>query len=130
MQVDWQEGHDSGVVVHRASYQGDDEALAKQYVDETIEKIVSVLVQSVRDNSLYCLFEWNTESALLSVVVTDETKTIDSPIVVQCQFVGGVIESEVLRFWIRDYLTTCSGYGRVSLVAVYHDSSRDKAVVL
>jgi hypothetical protein len=48
-------------------------------VIHSIDKAVSLLSENIGDESRYLLFEWQQAKSCLTVVVTDDTKSIDSP---------------------------------------------------
>jgi hypothetical protein len=81
------------------------------------------------------LFEWDEDNASLSIVVSDAKKAHDSPQMVKCCF-KALSENmpsdyaENIHFWIRDYLTTCAGFMRYSLVAAFHTGNRNACTLL
>ena len=38
--------------------------------------------------------------------------------------------SELVKGWIHNYLTTCSGFMKYSLIAIFHNESRENAKLL
>ena len=99
-----------------------------------IEKALSLLSENVIDESRYFLFEWNAEQSLLAIIVTDDTKKLDSKYVVKCQIQALDLDKETLleevKYEIKDYLTTCSAFFKFSLVAVFQGKSRDSVELL
>jgi hypothetical protein len=113
-------------------------------------KAISLLDKNIQDDSLYLLFEWNAYTAELNIVVTDAGKQQDSPISVGAHFAElqqqsrREIESqpieaqeektaasnELIKFFISDYLASCSVFFRYSLVAIFHCSTRSNSNLL
>lgn len=125
------------------------EKLISVNIEECIDKSVALLGENITESSLYYLCEWNTMCSTLTIVVTDETKRMDSKNIVKCCFntlnktchqlnAESAVERESIVNdyadrvceYIRDYLTTCSGFMNYSLVAVFHSSDRDSVELL
>ena len=132
MILNWQEnkspGECSESIVHHAEYAGTEEPGIRLALAECVEKSISLLHTNINDESLYLLFEWCAASSVLSVVVTDSTKKIDSPQVGTCSF--SRLESEDLQYWLGDYFTTCESFMRYSLVAAFHSQTRAASALL
>ena len=132
MILSWQEkkspGECSESIVHHSEYAGTEEPGIRLVLAECVEKSISLLDTNIKDESLYLLFEWCAVSSVLSIVVTDSTKKIDSPQVVKCGF--SRLESEDLQYWLGDYFTTCESFMRYSLVAAFHRQTRVESVLL
>ncbi|WP_101756768.1 hypothetical protein [Oceanicoccus sp. KOV_DT_Chl] len=128
MSLVWQqlpEGTTDGPIIVAASYLQQDEVLAQQAVNDSIEKAVEIVPLNISDESMYMIFEWNAQRGLLSIALTDEAKSNDSQRTVRCELPAMVaIDRETMRFWIRDYLTTCDGFMHFSLIAVFHTGDR------
>lgn len=142
-------GDTTQYTVHLSESNDIDDSLVKTAIEECIEKSVSLLAENINEKSMYYLCEWDPVCSMLTIVVTDATKEIDSPNVVKCSFVAlddkflklqdredskweVLVEkySENVRNWIRDYLTTCSGFMSYSLVAAFHSESRESSELL
>ncbi|WP_250658071.1 hypothetical protein [Alkalimarinus coralli] len=90
---------------------------------------LSMLEESIHDDALYCLFEWSDEQSLLSISVTDHSKTNDGKHTVKVHFKGikqAAIEeqTETIKFWLRDHLTTSADFMKFSLVAGFSRDGR------
>ncbi|MFA7555961.1 MAG: hypothetical protein WCY88_17085 [Spongiibacteraceae bacterium] len=118
---------------------GSNDNTFKRAIAEIIEKAISVLHINISDNSRYLLFEWDQNTTTLTVVVTDDHKAQDSMYALSCQIQGfdsqshaesAETPSEMIRYCLTNYLTTCSSFMHFSLVALYHDGSRNKTVLL
>ena len=110
------------------------------------EKMIGTLIKNIQDDSLYLLFEWDVNTATLSVVVTDASKQQDAPEHVACVFLElerilkqlPVNEFEAqaadyadwIKFWLHDYLSSCTAFFNFSLVAIFHSSSREYTELL
>lgn len=121
-----------------ASCAAQTDSAAQQAVDECIAKAMQLLHDNVTNDSMYLMFEWNSELNTLTVQVTDPSKSIDGPFPVVCAFTwneslperGQAETAELVQYWIKDYLTTCSEFYNYSLVAVFHRGDRSKTVLL
>lgn len=131
---------------------------ANQTLKDALEicaaKAISLLDKNIQDDSLYLLFEWNSSTAELTIVVTDADKQRDSSLSVGAKFAelhqhtqdqnhretalqpGGEdsekinISDELVKFFISDYLASCSAFFRFSLVAIFHSSTRSNTNLL
>lgn len=107
-------------------------------IDACILKATQIVRDNVNDESMYFMFEWSSEESALTVVVTDESKTQDGPLVVKALFkCADAIQNtqsqtlvEDIHYWIKDYLTTSSEFCSVSLVAIFHTGERAESVLL
>lgn len=108
-----------------------------------VNKAVDELHSNILDNSLYLLFEFD-KNLVLNIVVTDESKQQESPYRVVCDMAllqpyllesthwkfKGEEFADVVKHELRDYLSTCSGFMRYSLVAVFSEGDRTKTELL
>ncbi|RNL60164.1 hypothetical protein D0911_14185 [Zhongshania marina] len=108
-----------------------------------VNKAVDELHSNILDNSLYLLFEFD-KNLVLNIVVTDESKQQESPYRVVCDMASlrsyllesthwkfkGEEFADVVKHELRDYLSTCSGFMRYSLVAVFSEGDRAKTELL
>jgi len=118
-------------------------------IDECIEKSVAQMPENINDDSMFMLFEWSGVESLLTVVVTDHDKKHDSKVAITCQFsaLQAKLEglkakedgswqkeldrySDEIEFWIRDCLSSCTGFMRFSLIAAFHKETRSKSILL
>ena len=146
MTLDWQEktqvlSPERSLQLYTAECTGVTDIALKQAVSNCVQKAIEHLHSNIQNDSMYLLFEWSKTNALLTAVVTDELKQNDANIVIQCQFQKLSqkplqTEDEMqqyadnIHFWIRDYLTTDNAFLHYSLIAIYHDSSRDNTRLL
>jgi len=134
-------------VEYNAIFNEHSEEQLKVAVQACIEKAVSFLSENVIDESRYFLFEWNIEHSTLTIVVTDDTKKNDAKFVVKCCMSAlnkeinsidsdlakeekALEYSDFIKYEIKDYLTTCSSFMQFSLIAVFHNKTRDKVELL
>ena len=136
-------------VVYLAHFKELGEAELKSAFISCIEKAIELLPKNIGDDSRYLLFEWDVVYSALTVVVTDDTKQNDSRYITKCimstldekmKELATTSEnsweskteefSELVRDWIHNYLTTSGGFMRYSLVAVFHNESREKTQLL
>lgn len=132
-----------------AEFEEVEEDLVKLYIVACIDKSIALLTKNITEMSLYYLCEWDMRCSTLTIVITDETKSIDSKNIVKCSFnhankkfhkVGcsSFIEWEnamnsyagIVRNGIRDYLMTCPEFMNYSLVAIFHSRDRRSAELL
>lgn len=126
----------TAVVTDKTDYQ------VKSAIEKSADKAISLLKNNIQDDSLYLLFEWNTNASSLNIVVTDSSKTNDSNESVNCVFSGIKDEfanadeaqqlayADTVKFWLHDYLTTCTAFFSYSLVAIFHSSTRKHTELL
>lgn len=105
------------------------EAAIKLSALEAADYGLSMLGDSIDDDALYCLFEWEEPKSKLTIVVTDHSKTNDGKNIVNIQFNGmtqAKIEepAETIKFWLRDHLTTSADFMKFSLVAGFTRNAR------
>jgi len=115
---------------------------AQHIFEACAEKAIQMLNENILDDSLYLLFEWNTDQASLNIVVTDASKTHDAPHSFCCTFSSLAIElarltedqresyTETIKFWLHDYLASCTAFFSYSLVAIFHSNSRKNTELL
>lgn len=118
----------------------------KAAIEASAEKIIGLLSDNILDDSLYLLFEWDPANAILTASVTNADKTEDSPQHIRCEFSGIKTNmkrldaakrveqqtdlTESVKFWLHDYLTTCTAFFKFSLVAIFHADSRANTELL
>ena len=130
-----------------AAFNGESEKEIDIVIQECIEKAVSFFPDHVTDESRYFLFEWRIETSTLTIVATDDSKNNDANFTVKC-FMSALNEamntitsepakkekiaehSDLIKYAIKDYLTTCGSFMQYSLVAVFTNNTRDKVELL
>ena len=140
---------DSEHIIHSASLVHTEASELKAAIINTINKAVELLPCNMEDTSRYFLFEWDTKTCCLTVVITDDNKEIDSRHIVQCNMSGlnrrmeellsnsketlknSISElTQEIKESIHNYLTTSAGFMRYSLIAVFHSDSRENTKLI
>lgn len=135
-------------IVHLAEYPDREDDKIKLAIEGVVDKAVSLLEQNIVTESRYLLFEWDSVYSMLTVVVTDDTKENDSVHVVKCLFPALDEEMNTLevdedewekvvdeyassvKFWLKDYLSVCSNFFNYSLLAAFHNETREQCQLL
>lgn len=135
MSLEWKVDNKSSTQVTHFSVCEDSHELAvKQAIEESVEKAISLLANNIRDDSLYFLIEWHSDTSTVNITVTDDSKTKASAETVscQCRIDDGNSSAYALAVqdWIKDYLTTSSSFIRFSLVAVFRLGSQGQSILL
>ena len=104
-------------------------------VDACCEYAFTFLKDNIEDNSMYCLFDWSSSQALLTITVTDDTKQKDAEHIVKMSFTGFKSKSEeeqeeTVKYWVKDMLTTSLAFLKFSLVAGFTRGSRQRVELL
>lgn len=108
-----------------------------------VDKAVSQLADNINDESRYLIFQFNADE-ILKIAVTDDSKTRDSVHSVACDLSAMkqcLAESthwrfkeepfaELVKYGVRDYLTTCGAFMQYSLVAIFCESDRAKTELI
>ncbi|CAA0092025.1 Uncharacterised protein [Zhongshania aliphaticivorans] len=147
MGFEWQVNtHDSGSTtqcVYRFSRVSQLESDLEPLIMACVDKAVSLIPDNINDDACYLLFEFD-ENDVLNIVMTDDTKQRESAHGVCCELASArpyLSEtshwkfkderfSDIIKYCIRDYLTTCGGFMRYSLVAVFSEGDRSKTQLL
>jgi hypothetical protein len=125
-------------VLHTASVSETDDQYIRRAIETCTDKAVSLLKNNIQDDSLYLLFEWDIGTSTLTIVTTDATKTHDAPEIIKCNFTevadkldkAAADYADSIKFWLHDYLTTCTAFFHYSLVAIFHSSTRNNTELL
>lgn len=138
-------GENCTTIVNSAVLNVDYESI-KHAVEANATEIISQLADNIQDDSLYLLFEWDSVNAVLTSCITDASKTRDAALHICSEFPAAKLSfdslepsarleqqvdlSECIKFWLHDYLTTCTAFFKFSLVAIFHASSRNETELL
>lgn len=136
-------------VIYLSEFDGVEDFSVKPIIEECIDKSISYFPSNINDESLFFLCEWDCVYSILTIVVTDDKKENDSPHIIKCCFNGidkqfknirnstedrwqeaANSYSSKVKGWIKDYLTTCSGFMDYSLVAAFHSEERSASELL
>ncbi len=142
----WNTVTDKNKTIHTGHFLSTTNDELKLDLEACAGKAISLLKENIQDESLYLMFEWSPSNSILTVVLTDATKQQDA-----CQSVVGIFSAlnlklnqltqlayveqtqthtELIRFWLYDYLTTCTEFFKYSLVAIFHSGSRNESELL
>jgi hypothetical protein len=134
-------------ILHHAAVDTPDNWTIEAILASCVERAVGLLDMNIDDDSLYLMFEWNNENSSLAIVVCDDTKSRDAKHRVLCDMSAmnetikqltesdqwkyqGESFADIVKHALHDYLTTCTGFMRYSLVAVFHQGSRQQTELL
>lgn len=136
----WNTTQSQNQTLHTLTSHETTELKIRNTIEACTDKAVSLLKTNIQDDSLYLLFEWDCNNASLNILVTDATKNHGAPEVICCRFPTLATElnnqekssdySELVKFWLHDYLTTCTAFFSYSLVAIFHSSTRSNTELL
>lgn len=140
--LDWTRSqHENNIILNTMTDASSDHEICRA-VEDAAERAIEELHDNIQDASLYLLFEWCFDNAELKIAVTDVSKSKDSPISYCCKFTNLLkrLESasteeleqfaETLKFWLHDYLSSCTPFLKYSLVAIFHQSTREHTELL
>lgn len=134
-------------VLHSSVVTSPDNMTIEAILANCVEHAVALLADNINDDSLYLMFEWDNTASTLAIVVTDDSKSRDAKHRVLCDMSAmnakmkqlaesdqwkyqGESFADIVKHALHDYLTTCTGFMRYSLVAVFHQSSRQQTELL
>ncbi len=128
--MDWNiDNTSSNHIIHSAVVAESTEYEIKAAVLASVDYAFSLLNESIEDDAMYCLFDWDDAQSTLTIVVTDQNKTNDGKHVVNVvlsnfeQPLEGD-QAETVKFWVRDHLTTSSEFLAFSLIAGFTRGER------
>lgn len=145
MNLDWEEKTVGEHLIFAAVVDSAEESNLKEGLGECVEKATSFLHLNIHDDSMYFMLGWDKTTSTLKITVVDETKSKESQYVVTCCFSAlaqallsdsegaeakADEQTDSIRYWIKDYLTTCSSYYQYSLVATFYTESRNMGDLL
>ncbi|MFT6222083.1 MAG: hypothetical protein ACJA0C_001491 [Candidatus Endobugula sp.] len=147
MPLEWNVNNtDSPRYLHQAVCNEPNEAAIKDVIDGSIERAIDCLHENIQDDSLYFLVEWNDAESSLTIIVTDDSKQKESPHKIVSDFsrvmgqeIGSVmshttkdsnVDIDKIQYWVRDFLTTSTGFIRFSLVAIFSRGDRNNTLLM
>lgn len=138
--LNWTTTETQKITIHSTSELATEENTLRKIIEACADKAIGLLKSNIQDDSLYLLFEWNQDLAQLNIVVTDATKRNDAQQSVCCTFPNLILDlnyqaqraayTDSVKFWLHDYLTTCTAFFSYSLVAIFHSSTRNNTELL
>lgn len=110
----------------------------QSFINQLIEHTMNIIPPGLRDDARYLLFDWDCDSAILTVTSTNDDKTRDAPDQISSCLQNwrnpepdkAEEHTASLRYWIRDYLTTCPAFLSYALIAVFCEGDRSQARLL
>ncbi len=138
--LNWTTTETLNATLHSTAVLDTEENQIRKAIEACADKTINLLNTNIQDESLYVLFEWDEQLATLNIVVTDSTKKNDAPESVCCTFPSLALDlatqeqkaiyTDTIKFWLHDYLTTCTAFFSYSLVAIFHSSTRSNTELL
>lgn len=138
--LNWTTTETLNAKIHSTSELTIEESTLRKSIEACADRAIGLLKANIQDDSLYLLFEWNETLATLNIVVTDATKKDDAKESVCCTFPNlashltneeqRAANTDSIKFWLHDYLTTCTAFFSYSLVAIFHSSTRNNTELL
>ncbi len=149
MQLNWNEstmptppegamGDEGEYIVYTVAPDVTDDKRVQSAINHSAEKAASMQRKNINDDSMYLLFNWDSEQRSLMVCVTDAARKKDAARVVICQFPAlAEVENtasdeyaEEVKYWISNYLTTSQAFLQYSLVAGFCRGDRKRVELL
>ncbi|CAA0102960.1 Uncharacterised protein [BD1-7 clade bacterium] len=122
---------DSGQTLHLASINDGEEKATQASVDQATAKAVELLPDSLFDDAMFMLFEWNSDKHQLDINITDAGKKQNADIIVRVILDGTYVPGvELLKYWLKDYLSSSTGFLHYSLIAAFTDADRQSVQML
>lgn len=138
--LNWTTTETLNTAIHSTCELDSNENTLRKTIEACADKAIGLLKTNIQDDSLYLLFEWNEALATLNIVVTNATKQNDAQQSVCCTFPNLALNlinqeqraanTDSIKFWLHDYLTTCTAFFSYSLVAIFHNSTRNNTELL
>ncbi|MFV8781164.1 hypothetical protein ACNKU7_01965 [Microbulbifer sp. SA54] len=135
--------------IHFSDRESEDDRSVNSDVIDCLDYSISFLHKNIKHNSRFFLIEWDVVYSVLTIVVTDDAKEIDSPIAVKCQFThidrrfqpecfASISEwessvkdyAENVKFWCKEHLSTSSAFSKFSLIALFTREGRAESSLL
>ncbi len=122
-------------IIHSTTCRDNSQHAIQAAVDACSEYAFTFLKDNIEDNSMYCLFDWDSSKSQLTITVTDDTKQKDAEHIVKMTFTDFESESaeeqeDDVKYWVKDMLTTSLAFLKFSLVAGFTRGSRVRVELL
>lgn len=133
-----QETNSDGRVLHKAGSAQNTQDSIKRVVLECATHAISLFDENVKNESMYCLFDWDYSKQTLTINVTDPSKQILAKHTVQLtleNYDGYLVDKEEqleqMQLWLHNFLTTSAEFLQYSLVAaMVADGDTSQSVLL
>jgi frataxin-like iron-binding protein CyaY len=133
-----QENSSDGKVLHKAISAANTQDSIKVAVLACADQAFSLFDDNVKDESMYCLFDWDFSQQVLTISITDPSKTRSAKHTVQltlenyaAYLVDKEDQQEQMQLWLHNHLTTSAEFLQYSLVAaIIADGNASDSVLL
>jgi len=133
-----QENISADKVLHQAVSAANTQESLKVAVLACADYAFSMFDDNVKDESMYCLFDWDFSQQTLTISITDPSKTVFSKHLVQLtleNYAAYLVEKEdqqeQIQLWLHNHLTTSAEFLQFSLVAaIIADGDSSNSVLL
>ena len=121
--------------IHSATCSETSDQLIQAGVDACAEYAFTFLKENIEDNSMYCLFNWDSLNNQLTVSVTDDTKKQQAQHIVKMLFTNfksdcAEEQEDTVKYWVKDMLTTSLAFLKFSLVAGFTRGAEQRVELL
>lgn len=133
-----QENSSDGKVLHTTESAANTQDSIKTAVLACADYAFSLFDDNIKDESMYCLFDWNFSVQALNISITDPSKTVLATHTVQLKLANYADyladkedQQEQMQLWLHNHLTTSAEFLQYSLVAaMVADSDISHSVLL
>jgi hypothetical protein len=133
-----QENSSEGKILHKAVSAANTQESIKIVVLACADKAFSLFGDIVKDESMYCLFNWDFAQQALTINVTDPSKTVlaDKGVQLVLENYAAYLtdkedQQEQMQLWLHNHLTTSAEFLQYSLVAaIVTDGDISRSVLL
>lgn len=133
-----QENSSEGKILHKAISAANTQESIKVAVLACADKAFSLFDDIVKDESMYCLFNWDFAQQALTINVTDPSKTVlaDKGVQLVLENYAAYLtdkedQQEQMQLWLHNHLTTSAEFLQYSLVAaIVTDGDISRSVLL
>lgn len=133
-----QEESNDGKVLHKAISRENTQDTIKVSVLACADQAFSLFDDNVKNESMYCLFDWNYALQTLTISITEPSKTVSSKHIVQLKLENfddylndKEDQQEQIQLWLHNHLTTSAEFLQYSLVAsMVADGDLSRSVLL
>jgi hypothetical protein len=84
-------------IVYLSNSGESNDASLQKAIQETVDKAISLFDINVLEDSRYFICEWDASNSELTIVVSDDTKQLDSKFIVKCKMKGLAEKFEDLK---------------------------------
>jgi hypothetical protein len=133
-----QETSNDGKVLHKTISRENTQNGLKVSILSCADHAFSLFDDNVKNESMYCLFDWNYGQQTLTISVTEPSKVVSSKHIVQLKLEkfddylnDKEDQQEQIQLWLHNHLTTSAEFLQYSLVAsMMADGDLSRSVLL